>query len=133
MNRNSLQGFANTLADMSVAIGAKDLYIAVADLRDGIIVVDLLQRTAMLDGVMLPPNAAVNRLADWLNKMASRTRATTPASLLVARLELSVDSRSVPTARDSLLYFVIRGRCLIRTNKEMAESESATGRLWIDR
>ena len=133
MRRNSLTGFAKTLVNMAVSEGSEALCLAVADLPDGVLHVDLLTRTASLDGTHLSSNAAIERLSEWLHTQASRSRATTPSSMVEARLELTLDSTSIPTARQSLLHYFVAPRSVLRTPTQFAEASLPPQHLWIRR
>ena len=133
MHRNSLLGLAETLAVMAVSEGTEPLYVAVADLPDGIIKVNLLDRTASLEAVPIPPNLAVDRLADWLRNQAGHSRGLTYAGLIEARLEISTDSRSIPTVRTHVLHFLAASTVWLRTAKEAVEASGRPRHLWINR
>lgn len=130
MQRRWLKGVAETLMRMSVADGSADLYLAVADLHDGIIRVDLLRRTSTLDGATLPATRGVCRLCDWL---AEQGTSTPTRPILEAHLELRVDSTSIPSERQRLLLFQIEPSCFLGTAKRKAEVRGGVAKLWVHR
>jgi len=133
MRRNSLNGIADTLMAMAVSQGSEDLYLAVADRPDGVLVVDVLARTGALNGHVLSSNPAIVRIADWLQSTASRVRAVTYASLQEVTLRLALDSTSIPTAREHLLHYAISPSAVIRTNTRTVAATGFQSHLWIHR
>ena len=133
MRRNSLIGLAETLAIMAVSEGTQPLYVAIADLPDGIVRVNLLEQTASLGAVPLAPNPAIDRLAEWLRNQAAHSRGLTYAGLVEARLEITADSRSIPTLRSHLLHFVAGSTAWLRTAKQAVEASARPRHLWVNR
>ena len=133
MRRNSLNGIADTLMAMAVSQGSEDLYLAIADIPDGVLVVDVLARTGDLNGHVLTGNPAIVRMADWLQSTASRVRAVTYASLQEVTLRLALDSTSIPTAREHLLHYAISPSAVILTKTRAVEATGFQSHLWIHR
>jgi hypothetical protein len=118
---------------MAVSEGTQPLYVAIADLPDGIIRVNLLDRTASLGAVPLAPNRGIDRLAEWLRIQAGHSRGLTYASLVEAQLEITADSRSIPTLRSHLLHFVAASTARLRTAKRAVEASARPRHVWINR
>ncbi len=133
MHRNSLQGLANTLADMARGGGSAVLYDSVADSGDGTLVIDLLTRCAQFGDVGLAPNLVVDRLADWLRQRAEPTRATTWSALVEAVIELRIASGPIPTVRESIVQLLVEVNVTLRTDGETRSAHLPTWPLWIRR
>jgi hypothetical protein len=133
MHRNSLQGLANTLAEMAIATGAAPLYDRAASFPDGQLRIDLLTRTASLDGRDLGCRPVVDRLANWLTERAARTRQTTWAAVLQAEILVQVETGPIPTVRDSIVQLLVRPSVTLRTARSTATVEGHRTAVWIHR
>jgi hypothetical protein len=116
MRRKVLQDIANTLCQMMVGWRMGDDYERMAELPDGTLYVDLLEKTATHSAGYRPTLRIAGELSAWLAYRLSVEKIDRNA-LMHAKLELRYETSRIRTDREKLVSFDFTCRSSLRTDE----------------
>jgi len=100
-----LAGFANNLSAMIVSAAASELYEELMDLPDGIVTIDLLCCSGVLNDSTALKTEYMKELRDWLLKKISEDNIK-PEEITKAMITLRIDSSTVPCDRKHTVHYL---------------------------
>lgn len=127
-----LTGFANNLSAMIVSASASDLYEELMDLPDGIVTIDLLCCSGVLNDSTALKSEYIKELRDWLLKKISEDNIK-PEEITKAMITLRIDSSTVPCDRKHTVHYLATATTTIDARGRHFEQSVPETHVWHKR
>ncbi len=127
-----LAGFANNLSAMIVSAAASELYEELMDLPDGIVTIDLLCCSGVLNDSTALKTEYMKELRDWLLKKISEDNIK-PEEITKAMITLRIDSSTVPCDRKQTVHYLATATTTIDARGRHFEQSVSETHVWHKR
>jgi len=127
-----LAGFANNLSAMIVSASASELYEELMDLPDGIVTIDLLCCSGVLNNTTALKTTYLRELRDWLLRNINEDNIK-PEEISKAMITLRIDSSTVPCDRKHTVHYLATATTTIDAGGRHFEQSVPETHVWHKR